>query len=263
MTLPASASSLPSVQAEDFEGPLDLLLVEVRRQNVDLEKISMAPIVTRFLEYVRTATERNLNLDIEWLHMAATLIHWKSRSLLPPEAVEGRAQDPIRDSLVEQLLAHRKQAAVELARRQALEQTQFSRVEEQVLEGTGPNEPEQFPFVSVWDLMQQARDLSRWVPEHREIRRQFQEALAVATDEVTVTNMIEYLLSRLGPADMTLDGAKLIAEQPTVSRKACLFLGMLELVRDQRLQIEQAEIFGPAWLFRCAPQRQSAGCPET
>ena len=68
---PASASSLPSVQAEDFEGPLDLLLDEVRRQNVALEKISMAPIVARFLEYMRTATERNLNLDIEWLHMAA------------------------------------------------------------------------------------------------------------------------------------------------------------------------------------------------
>jgi segregation and condensation protein A len=83
VTLPASASSLPSVQAEDFEGPLDLLLDEVRRQNVALERISMAPIVARFLEYMRTATERNLNLDIEWLHMAATLIHWKSRSLLP------------------------------------------------------------------------------------------------------------------------------------------------------------------------------------
>ena len=132
MTLPANGNSLPSVQVEAFEGPLDLLLDEVRRQNVAIEKIAMAPIVARFLEYVRTAAERNLNLDIEWLHMAATLIHWKSRSLLPADAMGEPAADPIRDSLVQQLLAHRKQAAEELARRRALEHTQFSRVDGEV-----------------------------------------------------------------------------------------------------------------------------------
>src|SRR6185312_13971154 len=117
MTRPGSAASLPSVRWEQFEGPLDLLLDEVRRQNVAIETIAMAPIVARFLEYVRAAAERSLNLDMEWLHMAATLIHWKSRSLLPPEA-GGQAQaDPIRDGLVQQLLAHRRQAAQELARR--------------------------------------------------------------------------------------------------------------------------------------------------
>ena len=82
---PGSPGSLPSVQFQEFEGPIDLLLDEVRRQNVEIEKIAMAPIVARFLEYVGKASERNLNLDIDWLHMAATLIHWKSRSLLPSE----------------------------------------------------------------------------------------------------------------------------------------------------------------------------------
>ena len=90
-----------------------------------IEKIAMAPIVARFLEYVRTAAERNLNLDIEWLHMAATLIHWKSRSLLPRDASGEPQADPIRDDLVQQLLAHRKQAAEELARRRSLEETRF------------------------------------------------------------------------------------------------------------------------------------------
>lgn len=250
MTLPASASSLPSVQAEDFEGPLDLLLDEVRRQNVALEKISMAPIVARFLEYMRTATERNLNLDIEWLHMAATLIHWKSRSLLPSNATVEPTADPIRDSLVQQLLAHRKQAAEELARRRAREQTQFSRMDGEFREVAGPNEPEDAPFVSVWDLTQQARDLSRWMQDHREIHRQWKETLGVEKDDVTVSDMIDYLWTRLGSAETTLDGASLIHEQPTASRKASLFLGILELVRDQQLQIEQREFCGPAWLFR-------------
>jgi len=243
VTLPASASSLPSVQAEDFEGPLDLLLDEVRRQNVALEKISMAPIVARFLEYMRTASERNLNLDIEWLHMAATLIQWKSRSLLPSDATVEPTTDPIRDSLVQQLLAHRKQAAEELARRRALEQTQFSRMEGEFHEAAGPDEPEDAPFVSVWDLMQQARDLSRWVQVHRESHRQWKD-LGVEKDEITVADMIQYLWSRWGLTEATLDGASLIHEQPTAAHKTSLFLGMLELVRDQQIKLEQREQFG-------------------
>ncbi len=250
MTLPDNGNSLLSVQVEAFDGPLDLLLDEVRQQNVAIEKIAMAPIVARFLEYVRTAAERNLNLDIEWLHMAATLIHWKSRSLLPADAMGEPAADPIRDSLVQQLQAHRKQAAEELSRRRALEHAQFSRVDERSLEAADPYEPEDSPFVSVWDLMQQARDLSRWVQEHRESHRQWKETLAVEKDEVTVSDMIDYLWARLGSVDVTLDGATLIHEQPCASRKANLFLGMLELVRDQQLQVEQSEFCGPVWLSR-------------
>ena len=249
MVLPDNGTSLPSVQVKDFEGPLDLLLDEVRVQNVAIEKISMAPIVARFLEYVRTAPERNLNLDIEWLHMAATLIHWKSRSLLPPDSLGEPAADPIRDSLVQQLQAHRKQAAEELSRRHAVEHAQFSRLEGTSREAAHPYEPEDSPFVSVWALMQQARDLSRWVREHRESRRQWRETLGVEQDDVTVSDMIDYLWTRLGPA-ATLDAASLIHEQPTASRKASLFLGMLELVRDQQLQIEQREFCGPVWLYR-------------
>jgi segregation and condensation protein A len=248
MTLSDSGNFLPSVQVEAFEGPLDLLLDEVRRQNVAIEKISMAPIVARFLEYIRTATERNLNLDIEWLHMAATLIHWKSRSLLPADAMGGPAADPIRDSLVQQLLTHRKQVAEELARRHALEQAQFSRMDGEFREAAGPDEPEDSPFASVWDLMQQARDLSRWVHEHRESRRQWRETLGVEQDDVTVAEMIDYLRTRFAPEDVKLDGTSLIDEQPTASRRACLFLGMLEMVRDRQLQIDQYESFGPIWL---------------
>ena len=98
--------------------------------------------------------------------------------------------------------------------------------------------------------MQQARDLSRWVQEHRESHRQWKETLGVEKDDVTVSDMIDYLWARLGSADVTLDGATLIHEQPCASRKASLFLGMLELVRDQQLQIEQSEFCGPAWLSR-------------
>ena len=242
MTTPPS--SPPPVYAGHFEGPLDLLLDEVRRQNVAIEKISMAPIAARFLDYMRTAAERNLNLDIEWVHMAATLIQWKSRSLLPVDRTVPPNADPIREELVGQLLAHRKQAAEELARRRAVEQAQFSRMDGGFREEASPDEPEDSPFVSVWDLMRQARDLSRWVQEHRKSHRQWKETLGVEKDDVTVSDMIDYLWTRLGPADVTLDGASLVHEQPTASRKASLFLGMLELVRRQEIKLEQWVHFG-------------------
>jgi segregation and condensation protein A len=242
-----SPASLPSVQWEQFDGPLDLLLEEVRRQNVAIEKISMAPIVARFLEYVRTAAERNLNLDIEWLHMAATLIHWKSRSLLPSDA-GGQAQpDGIRDDLVRRLLAHKREAAEELGRRRSAEGTRFSRTTDpEFREEAATEEAGESGFVSVWDMMQQAREIGRWVREHREGRRHLGETFGVEQDEVTVPEMIGYLRTQLAAAaGLKLDGLRLLEEQPSASHRCCLFLGMLEMACDRQLEMEQNEGFGP------------------
>src|SRR5690242_13476801 len=174
MALPASAASLPPrVQLPEFEGPLDLLLDEVRRQNVPIENIAMAPIVGRFLEYVGSAAERNLNLDIEWLHMASTLIYWKSQSLLPREISEEPERDPIRAELIQQLRAHRKEAADELRRRRSIEEGRFIRgITREGMASTDPAAEESVEprFVSAWELIQQAREIARWVEQHREER---------------------------------------------------------------------------------------------
>jgi segregation and condensation protein A len=244
MMFPSNPTSRPSVQDEHFEGPLDLLLDEVRRQNVSVESIAMAPIVARFLDYMRTAAEHNLNLDIEWLHMAATLIHWKSRSLLPADIIGQPAADPIRDGLVQQLLTHRKQVAGEFARRQSVEEARFARADGEFREKAS-DEPEAPSFVSVWDMIHQARELARWVEQRRESRR---ETFDVEQDDVTVVQMMDYLGRHLADRDSSVDGARLLREQPTASRRACLFLGMLEMVRNRQLELEQNEIFGPLWL---------------
>jgi segregation and condensation protein A len=242
MTSPADGTSLPPARLEVFEGPLDLLLDEARRQNVAIENIALGPVVARFLAYVQAATEQNLNLDLEWLHTAATLIYWKSRALLPPEATGEPAIDPIRESLVQQLLAHRKQAAEELARRRAVEETRLSRA---TLDRAPAPEPGEPGFVSAWDLLQQARAVARWVEQHRAARRHWRESLGVEPDEVSVSDMIDYLWTRLGSGDVTLDGASLIHEQASASRKASLFLGILELVRREEIKLEQWDYFGP------------------
>jgi segregation and condensation protein A len=248
MSLPDNGNSLPPpVQLPEFEGPLDLLLDEVRRQNVAIESIAMAPIVARFLEYVGAAAGRNLNLDIEWLHMAATLIHWKSRSLLPQDVSAQPQRDAIRDDLVQQLLAHRKQAADELARRRAVEETRFSRhaaEDELVASGPATDEPDEPGFVSVWDLIQQARDLAGWVEQHREDRHRWHESFGVEQDDVTVREMMDYLRDQLATAGGRLDGVSLLERQATASRRSCLFLGMLEMARDRQVELQQEEIFG-------------------
>ncbi len=247
MRRPASPTSPPPVQTEEFEGPLDLLLDEVRRQNVDIEKIAMAPIVSRFLDYMETAAERNLNLDIDWLHMAATLIHWKSRSLVPPEPGGRGEADPIRDSLVQQVLAYGKELAGELGRRRAVEQGRISRCRGGVAseEASESQEP---PSLCVWDLVQEARSLARWVDKHRQELSQWQE-LGVERDDVTVSDMIEYLRTQVLAGDSgRVEGAKLLLLQENASRRACLFLGMLEMAREQELELYQKEAFGPLWL---------------
>ena len=249
MTPPVN--SQPLVETDAFEGPLDLLLDEVRRQNVAIEEIALAPVVARFLAYVRTAGERRLNLDIEWLHMAATLIYWKSRALLPAAASAATQPetDPVRDELVRQLLVHRQQAARELGRRQSVEENRFARRSEGPSSEEEAGETGETEFTSVWDLMQQARELARWVTEYRTEQRYPVQTITIGKDEVTVPEMTEYLRAQLaGAGKVPADGLRLLQDQPTASRRACLFLGMLEMARAEQLRIEQQEAFAPLWL---------------
>src|ERR1019366_5420160 len=139
------------------------------------------------------------------LYMAATLIQWKSRSLVLPAEGGGReAADPIRDEIVEQLLAHRKEAAEELGRRRADEQAQVSRAAEGAVGGVAEDDQER-AFLSVWDLVQEARDIARWVMEHRLRLREWADAVSVEEEEVTVSEMIEVLRRELA----VVGGAKL------------------------------------------------------
>jgi chromatin segregation and condensation protein Rec8/ScpA/Scc1 (kleisin family) len=178
--------------------------------------------------------------------MAATLIHWKSRSLLPSDTRGQRQADPIRDDLVQQLLAHRKQAAEELGRRRSAEEARVSRPA-----NTGSGEESatgkaEEPFLSVWDMIQQAREIARWVRGYREYRQEGREAFGIEQDEVTVSEMVEYLRTQLAAAEgLKLDGLRLLGNQPTAARRSCLFLGMLEMACNQQLGVEQEEDFGP------------------
>jgi chromatin segregation and condensation protein Rec8/ScpA/Scc1 (kleisin family) len=202
-------------------------------------------MVARYLQYVRSASDLNLNLDIEWLHMAATLIQWKSRALLKQSGGKAAA-DPLRDELIQQLMAHRKEAAEKLADRRETEAQRFTKASDEELRQT--EYPADAPHhLSVWDLIQQAWDLARWVDQHREDRRYWDKTLSVEKDDATVEDMMAYLRAHF-PRAGTLSAVSLIEQQTTPARRSCLFLGMLEMVRSQELKIHQTEPFGPVFL---------------
>jgi segregation and condensation protein A len=246
MNPPASAVAPPPVQSAEFDGPLDLLLDEVRRQNVSIENVSMGPIVTRFLEYMQNTQQRDLNLDIEWLHMASTLIYWKSQALLPADAEPEPRRDPIRDELVRLLLNHKKQLALEFERLRTVAQSSFSRPPD----GSAvPEEPEEPASTTVWDMIQQARDIERWIRQQAQNRRLAQALFFTSRDEVTVSEMIGYLHKRLA-ADGALDGLRLMEEETSNDRRSCLFLAMLEMACSHEIEIHQTAPFDEIMISR-------------
>ena len=220
----------------------------MRRQNVSIEQIDLAPLAARFLNYVRQASLAQLNLDIEWLHMAATLIKWKSRALLPHDpAAPPEPADPLRQEIISQLQAHKKQLAADLARRKAKADTSFSRVAEpQAPEAGEEDEP---PFLSVWDLAQQARELARWAQDYRATVTHWRETFDATPEPVTVALMSDMLRGHLAEAEtLPLDALPLLLGQPTDAHRACLFLGLLEMVRGQEITARQDEGGGSIWV---------------
>ena len=222
----------------------------MRRQNVSIEHIDLAPLAARFLDYIRQASLQRLDLDIEWLHMAATLIRWKSRALLPRDpAAPPEAADPLRQEIIGQLQAHKKQLAAELARRKAEADASFSRVAEAQAPENGAEEEEERPFLSVWDLAQQARELWRWARDYRATLTHWHETFDAAPEPVTVAQMSDVLRGYLAQAaTLPLDALPLLLGQPTGAHRACLFLGLLEMVRGQEIAVQQDEAGGSIWV---------------
>ena len=236
--------SAPSPPRETFDGPLDLLLDEVRRQRIAIEDVALAPLVARYLGYMQAVAARQRPLDIDWILLAATLIQWKSRTLLPPPVGAPIATDPIRDEIVGLLLAHRKQAAEDLDRRRSAEAGRLSRGGySDILEETLAEEDADPPFVSVWDLTQQARDLARWAAQRRQELQQWCQSFPSEEDDVTIAAMSEYLQAQFAAGGTEIDASQLLDQQPNRLRRVSLFLAMLEMARAQQIRLLQPDAF--------------------
>jgi segregation and condensation protein A len=231
-------SSGPEFSLPGFAGPLDLLLALVRKNEVAITDLPMAVITRQFLDYLSRAIELDIDLGADFAHMAATLIHIKSRSLLPelPAAVAG--PDP-REELIRQLLDHEElqRAAGFLQDQLEVSGASWSRTSIDEFrdrpEGDAPEEPSApMSLFEILRLARQALDTAR-VYE-----------VVVPEETVSVDDRIRWLEERLGRggADSALD--LLLAEQPDRAHIVALFLGILELSRRGVLRLEQNVTFG-------------------
>jgi segregation and condensation protein A len=220
-----------------YEGPMDLLLDLIRKQDIDIYDIPIAKITAQYLAYVEKIRELDVNVAAEFIYMAAVLIHIKSKMLLPrnPDAPAEEQEDP-RNELVNRLLDHEKfkSAAQMLLQKQQIEDAVLSNPAMKEFIDAEGTEPEL--AVDVIDLVktfQQVLDRVRTRP-----------VLNVDEETVTVGQMIDYLRRRLSLEDRPIRLKQLLMRIPSRQALVCMFLALLELVRLQAIQVRQEKLFG-------------------
>jgi segregation and condensation protein A len=237
------------VKFEVFEGPLDLLLYLIKKQEVDIYEVNLTQLATQFIEYVELMRQLDLEVAGEFLVMAATLMFIKSRELLPKDQQvqtegEEETEDP-RWELIRQLVEYRKfkDAAAQL---QALETRQEStypwRPSAPVFEAdTAPRKAE----VSLFDLLNAVNAILRRV-ESKEAPRDIFE------DRWTVSEKIEILMRRIGERP-TLRFSELFADATSRTEVVVTFLAVLELMRLRQIVAVQDADFGEIEISRALP----------
>ncbi|MGH9862243.1 MAG: segregation and condensation protein A [Candidatus Acidiferrales bacterium] len=229
--------TLPSVQLENYEGPLDLLLDLIRKQEIDIFNIPIARITQQYLDYLHRLEQLNIDIAGDFILMAATLIHIKSKLLLPPDPTAPPEELDPRLDLVQRLLEHEKfkNAAQMLQQKQMLEQASWSRPDL----GAFADEKGEL-VVTLWDLVKVFREVLARPPAP--------SPLAIAREEVTVGEMMDEVRTLLRESNQPLSLLALCQRHPTRRGLIVLFLALLELVRLEAIAAVQSELFGPIHL---------------
>ena len=220
-----------------YEGPLDLLLDLIRKQDIDIYDIPIACITAQYLAYVEGMRELDVNVAAEFIYMAAVLIHIKSKLLLPRDPlVPAEAQEDPRSELVNRLLEHEKfkSAAQMLLQKQQIEDAIWSNPALREFKDAEGTEPEL--AADVIDLVKTFRDILD--------RVRSRPILQVDEDSVTVAQMIDYLRRRLSLEDRPVRLKQLLRTIESRQALVCMFLALLEMVRLQAIQLRQDRLFG-------------------
>ena len=232
---------------EKYEGPLDLLLDLIRKQQINIYDIPIARITAQYLEYMQRAMELDIDLSSEFVYMAATLIHVKSKMLLPqdPELQKLLPEEDPRQELVERLIEHErfKNAAEMLQQKRLIEEAVWSnpQIEKYLAEDEGPA-----LAVTIFDLVKTLQ----LVLERTKNRPTYE----VGQDDVSVPEMMDLVYQQVGRADSQelVSATHLFERQRSARAMICLFLAILELVKRQAVELMQGEAFGEIALRRGA-----------
>src|SRR6266704_1263010 len=220
-----------------YEGPLDLLLDLIRKQDIDIYDIPIARITAQYLAYVEKLRELDVNVAAEFIYMAAVLIHIKSKMLLPrdPAASSEEQEDP-RAELVNRLIEHEKfkSAAQMLMQKQQIEDAVRSNPSIRDFMAAEGAEPE--IAADVIDLVKTFQQVLE--------RVRSRPIMQVDDETVTVSQMIDYLRRRLSLEDRPLRLKQILQNVQSRQALVCMFLALLELVRLQAIQLRQDRLFG-------------------
>jgi segregation and condensation protein A len=225
-----------------YDGPLDLLLDLIRKQDIDIYDIPIGKITAQFLAYVEGLKHTEVDAAADFIYVASLLIHIKSRMLLPrtsAEAGEGEQEDPRRE-LVERLLEHErfKNAAQMLLQKQQIEAATWSNPAIRVFRTEEGSEPE---------IAADTVDLVRVFREVLDRARQ-RPVLDVDEEAVTVTQMLDYVKRRLIMEERPVSLSSLLRSTRSERALICMFLALLELVRLQAVLLRQDSNFGEVYI---------------
>ncbi|HJQ84046.1 MAG TPA: segregation/condensation protein A [Candidatus Binatia bacterium] len=221
-----------------FEGPLDLLLHLIKRNEVQITDIPIATITDQYLAMLEELPELNLDGAGEYLVMAATLTFIKSRMLLPSVAEDDEAEDDPRAELVQQLVEYQRfrEVAVALGERNVLHRDVFDGGGETLEPATTDDEPPAVRDASLGDLLDALRDVLRRVRPPR--------AHEVEPETLSIHECVTRVLARFALADR-VDFATLFAADATRAEVIVTFLALLELIRLRVVRARQPDRFGP------------------
>ncbi len=222
---------------EAFEGPLDLLLYLIRKQNFNILDIPMAALTRQYLSYVDEIRGRNLELAAEYLLMAAMLIEIKSRMLLPPrKAAEGHEPEDPRAELVRRLLEY-EQIKLAAARLNAVPQAgrDFIRAQVYIEQAIQPR----LPDVCMADLQAAWREILQ--------RASLVQRHHISREELSVREHMSQVLRRL-QGQRFVEFAALFDPARGAPVLVVTFIALLELAKESLIEITQAEAFAPIWV---------------
>lgn len=242
-------TNLPQIKSQSdlhfklpvFEGPLDLLLHLIKEDKINIYDIPILRITKQYLDYLELMEELNLEVAGEFLVMAATLIHIKSKMLLPPseEQVEEQAEDP-RAELVQRLLEYQafKEVSVSLRGKEDIWKNIFRRLPSQEKDFDIEFEPLLFE-ASLFDLISAFKGLLSKAPK---------EVMEITRETLTVADKINFIMDTLDRED-SIKFEDLFAENYTKIVLIVTFLALLELIRLGLIKAYQEKVFGSVWII--------------
>src|SRR5919106_6568024 len=256
MTEPEFESILEAypVKVENFEGPLDLLLHLIKKHEVNIYDIPIALIAQQYLEYIDLMQELDLDVAGEFLVMAATLIHIKSRTLLPrPDPAQDEPEEDPREALMRRLLEHQKfKAAAELLHeRETVRSAQWTRADGPISEIAGAA-PEPEIEVDLFSLISAFRAVVE--------RAKQRPKIYLPSEQISIEDRIEQLLARLSETE-ACGFEDLFGDVESRPGLIVTFLAMLEMIRLKLIRVFQSGALGPIRVYKRARPADAPKAP--